>query len=147
MKLYYYLVIALVLPGIGLAATANDVVNTPTRNTIVQNVKSESSQYGAAVDWQLTHSDWQRYTELMKGQSGHYYKQLTPPEVLGINAENPENLRHYAEVAARLAHDRLARELQFNTAFREAAVRLYAKEPIINPFDFTPFTPIHNEPS
>jgi len=143
MKNFY--IIALVLVTSGSYALANDVINTPTQNTIVQGIQVKSSQYGTATDWELTNTEWRHYLELMQGKSGRYYKQLTPPEVLGINAENPADLRHYAEVAARLAHDRLTHELRFNTAFHEAAVRLYTNEPIINPFDYAPFTPLPND--
>jgi integrating conjugative element protein (TIGR03759 family) len=78
----------------------------------------------------------------MQGLSGHYYSQLSPPEVLGINAETADELQHYAEVSVKIEHDKLERELRFNVAFHEAATRLYASEPIIKPFDYTPFTPI-----
>jgi len=123
-------------------ALASDVINTQTQNTISQNSTISTSHIGTAKDWYLTDVEWEHYMQLMQGPSGHYYKQLSPPEVLGINSENSDQLNHYAELAAKLEHDKLERELRFNTAFHEAATRLYTAEPIIKPFDYTPFTPI-----
>jgi integrating conjugative element protein (TIGR03759 family) len=121
---------------------ADDVVNTQTKNTITQNTAVNTKPVGTAKDWELNNTDWDQYLNLMHGPSGHYYASLSPPEVLGIQAETNEDLRHYAEIAAKLEHDKLERELRFNAAFHEAAAKLYSTEPIIKPFDFTPFTPI-----
>jgi integrating conjugative element protein (TIGR03759 family) len=121
---------------------ANDVMNTPTQNTVTQNTEISTSQIGTAKDWGLTDSEWNQYLKLMQGPSAHYYKNLSPPEILGIQAETTDELNHYAEVAAKLEHDKLERELRFNSAFYEAASKLYAAEPLIRPFDLAPFTPI-----
>jgi integrating conjugative element protein (TIGR03759 family) len=124
------------------AFALDDIINTPVKNTVSQNTELLTSQVGTAKDWGLTISEWNQYLNLMQGPSGHYYKSLSPPEVMGIQAETMEELNHYAEVAAKLEHDKLERELRFNTAFHEAASKLYAAEPLIRPFDLTPFTPI-----
>jgi integrating conjugative element protein (TIGR03759 family) len=126
----------------GSVFASDDVLNTHTQNTVSQNTVINTSHIGTAKNWELTESEWNQYTNLMQGPSGHYYEQLSPPEVLGIQAENDEELRHYAEVAAKLEHDKLEKELRFNAAFHEAASRLYMAEPIIKPFDYTAFTPI-----
>lgn len=123
------------------AFASNDVINTSTLNTTVQDTQSNSTQVGNAKDWELTDKEWNEYLHLMQRNSQFYYKKLSPPEILGIYASNPEELRHYAEISAKLEHDKLERELRFNVAFHEAANRLYASEPIIRPFDITPFTP------
>ena len=124
------------------AFASNDVINTQTKNTTSQNTLVNISHLGTAKDWNLTDTEWHQYINLMNGPSEHYYKNLSPPVVLGINANNTEELRHYAEAAAKLEHDKLERELRFNTAFHEAAAKLYATEPIIKPFNYTAFTPI-----
>jgi integrating conjugative element protein (TIGR03759 family) len=124
------------------AFASNDVANTQTKNTISQNTMVSVTHIGTAKDWNLTETEWIQYINLMQGPSGHYYKNLSPPEILGINSDSTEELQHYAEVAAKLEHDKLERELKFNAAFHEAASRLYTTEPIIKPFDYTPFTPI-----
>lgn len=126
----------LLIPSLSFAA--NDVFNTKTENTIVQNTITNSPGQ-SAKEWSLTETEWKKYLTLMQGFSGHYYKQLSPPEVLGIKAETPEEMQHYAEISAKLEHDKLERELRFNTAFHDAAARLYAVEPLIKPFDYSPF--------
>jgi hypothetical protein len=98
---------------------ANDVKNTQTLNTVSQNSVISTTHIGTAKDWDLTDTEWTQYLSFMQGFSGHYYKQLSPPEVLGINASTAEELRHYAEVSAKLEHDKLERELRFNAAFHD----------------------------
>ncbi len=124
---------------------SNDVINTSTQNTISQNTTINTTHLGTAKDWGLTDTEWLKYLKLMRGPSGQYYAELSPPKVLGINADTAEDLQHYAEIAAREEHDKLERELLFNAAFHDAAEKLYAAEPIIRPFDYTPFTPIVNK--
>lgn len=118
--------------------SASEILNTQTTNT-----KSVNSHIitSVAKEWNLTESEWNRYLKLMQGLNGHYYQKLSPPQVLGINAETDEELRHFAEVSVKQEHDKLERELKFNTAFHEAASRLYITEQLIKPFDLTPFTP------
>jgi len=118
---------------------ANDVINTITANSISQNTVATSSTIDSARNWGLTNTEWARYKLLMHGTNGRYYARLTPPEVLGINADTPENLKYFAELAAKQEHDKIEKELRFNMAFNEAARRLYANEPIIRPFDLTPY--------
>lgn len=119
------------------AYAMNDVVNTPVQNTI-----THASQVYVTKAWNLDATEWDHYLKLMQGPAGHYYQHLSPPEVLGLSANTPNDLNHFAEIAAKLEHDKLEHELQFNAAFHAAAARLYSKEPLIKPFDYTPFTPI-----
>lgn len=121
---------------------SNDVMNVTTQNTISQNVTTVSSIVDTVRHWNLTETEWARYLELMQGQAGYYYAHLTPPEVLGHYAEDVQDIRHFAEIHAKLEHDRIERELRFDKAFNEAAVRLYENELIIKPFDITAYTPI-----
>lgn len=124
------------------ALASNDVVNTITKNTISENSEINTINIATARSWQLNESEWARFLQLMKGYSGHYYQALSPPTVLGINAETSNDIQHFAEVAVRFEHAKLERELRFNAAFQRAAAKLYAKEPVIKSFDITPFTPI-----
>lgn len=139
----YYKLSLFSLMMISLCVFASDnVTNTQTQNTITQNTTVSTSHIGTAKDWSLTDTEWKQYLNLMQGPSGHYYVNLSPPEVLGIYANTADELRHFAEVAARFEHDKLERELRFNAAFHEAAARLYSAEPLIQPFDYAPFIPI-----
>lgn len=125
-----------------MAFSENNVMNTQTQNTIAHNSEINTTHLGTAKDWNLSEGEWLKYLMLMRGPSGHYYEHLSPPQVLGINAEDSDDMRHFAEVAVKQDHDKLERELKFNAAFHEAAARLYSSEPIIKPFDLRPFTPI-----
>ena len=124
------------------ALAAENVVNTKIQNTIDDNTTINTTHLDTSQDWNLTSTEWSQYILLMRGPSGYYYKKLSPPEVLGIQAETADELQRYAEIAAKLEHNKLEREIRFNAAFHDAAVKLYANEPIVRPFDYTPFTPI-----
>ena len=50
-------------------------------------------------------------------------------------------MRHFAEIHAKLEHDRIEREIKFNNAFHDAAMKLYPDEPIFKPFDMSAYTP------
>lgn len=121
---------------------ASDVINTITENSISQNTVETSSGADYAHEWGLTETEWVKYKLLMQGVNGRYYAHLTPSEVLGINAETSNDLKHFAELAAKQEHEKIEKELRFNVAFHTAAKRLYANEPIIRPFDLTPYTPV-----
>ncbi|MEO8402580.1 MAG: TIGR03759 family integrating conjugative element protein [Gammaproteobacteria bacterium] len=146
MKKFHLFLLLSILTGSVLAAE-NDVSNTMTKNTTTQNTISESGITGSAQSWNLTEKEWNQYLTLMKGENGLYYRHLTPPSVLGINAENPEDLKHFAEIHAKQEHAKIEHELRYNIAFHEAAKRLYPDEPVIKPFDLTPYTPVLNQAS
>ncbi len=78
----------------------------------------------------------------MQGKYGRWYPQLSPAEVLGMNAQTPQEQKHFAEIAAKQEHDKLARELAFDNAFHQAMGRLYASEPVIKPFDMSAYNVI-----
>lgn len=122
---------------------AEDVVNTRVENTLNATTAIHTSlvRY-SALAWDLTEKEWAQYQDVMQGVSGKYYSTLTPPEVLGIEATNAEDLAHFADIVAKQEHDKIARELRFNAAFVLAAKRLYASEPMIQPFDLSAYTPL-----
>jgi integrating conjugative element protein (TIGR03759 family) len=122
---------------------ANDVVNTTIVNSASQNTRDMASTVNQAPDWGLTDQQWAQYQHLMQGISGHYYANLTPVEVLGIQAKTLHDVNYFAELAAKQEHDKIEKELRFNAAFYAAAKRLYANEPLVKSFDLTPYTFLH----
>jgi len=134
-----YSLLLLLYSQLGLAA---DVINIITQNTSSQNSTLVSTTIGKAADWNLNETEWKHYLTLMQGPSGRYYPHLTPLEVLGINADNPEDLKHFAELSVLREHEKVEKELRFNAAFQEAANRLYSEEPVIKPFDFSHYSTI-----
>ena len=120
-------------PGIADIANTPDV-NTSTPSTVV--VENNPAT------WDLKTEEWTRYQQLMQGPSGRWYPHATPAEILGLNARTPQEQQHYAEIVAKEQHDRVAHELAFANAIQQSLFKLYPHEPIVKPFDITPFNPI-----
>src|SRR5262245_41618190 len=116
-------------------AWAAEVSNTQEKSTPAANSREITTQYGIANDWNLTLAEWQRYQRLMQGADGLWYAHLSPPSVLGMRAETPEEQKHFAEIVAKQEHDKVARELAFNQAVWVAMRSVYADEPMIRDFD------------
>ena len=127
-----------------LSIHAAEVVNTPAISSSVQTTQTHQPPPGTAQDWGLTENEWQDYLKLMQGSNGLWYSHLPPPAVLGMNATTDQERQHFAELVARLEHDKVARELLFNHLVYLALRRLYADEPLIQPFDKSPFNPSHS---
>lgn len=138
----YKLLLILVLVCLAKFGYADDIANTPDLATTAQNTIVDSTIVGNPHDWGLTATEWGRYQRLMQGPARLWYPHLTPPEVLGLNAQTLLERQHFAEIVAQEEHDKLARELIFNNAVHTAFLRLYAKEPVIQPFNFSSFNPL-----
>lgn len=141
MKIYPFYMVILLL-GVSTHAPAESVSNTIEDTTRVQNTTINSTTLGNAQDWGLSAPEWDQYQKLMRGPNGLWYPKLSPPEVLGLNAQTAQDQKHFAEVVARTEHDKLARELSFDYAIHQALLRLYPTEPIIRSFDMSAFSPI-----
>lgn len=124
-----------------MTVMAADVVNSQEQSTTVENSVAQTTVDSVAKDWGLTDAEWARYQQLMSGPDGLWYRQLTPPAVLGMRAEDPAEQKHFAELYAQQEHAKVARELAFNQAVFVALRQLYPDEPMIKPFDMTPFSP------
>jgi len=123
------------------AVHASDVANSEEQSNQPANTLETSSTTGTAQDWGLNDQEWERYKQFMQGANGKWYPQLTPAAILGLNAQTPEEQKHFAEIVARQEHDKVAREINFNNAVFTAMRRLYANEPIIKDFDKSAFNP------
>lgn len=133
---------AIVLMGSWCYAFADRVENTPDQSTATENTAVKNTVVGTAKDWGLTDQEWARYLNLMQGADGLWYRQLTPTAVLGLHAMNQDEQSRFAHLVAEQEHDRVARELAFNAAVLTAMRQLYPNEPMIRPFDKTPFNPL-----
>jgi integrating conjugative element protein (TIGR03759 family) len=123
-------------------AKASSMASTSVTSTQEQSAQVKNTMIGSAQDWDLSENEWQNYQKLMAGPAGKWYPQLTPAEVLGMYADNDQDQKHFAEVAAKEEHDKIGRELSFNNAFHEAMLRLYSNEPVIKDFDMSAFNPV-----
>lgn len=122
------------------------VSNSIEQSSTTVSVSDQNTAIGTASDWGLTTEEWQRYQQWMQGADGLWHTQLSPPEVLGLHADTPEEQQHFAQLVAKQEHDRVAREFAFNQAVFLAMRQLYADEPMIKDFDKTPFNPNKNQP-
>ena len=118
--------------------------NIPLVNTVVEEGREGENGQEA---WGLTSAEWLRYQTLMKGRDGLWYAKLTPPAVLGLNANTSPELQYFARKVAREEHDKLARELAFNQAVYQAMRELYPNEPLITPFDLSFYNLVHSSNS
>lgn len=126
-----------------LSIGAAEVANTPDINSVIQTTRTHQPLPGTVKDWSLTETEWQNYLKLMQGPNGLWYPQLSPAAVLGMSAATEKEREHFAEIVARQEHDKVARELTFNHAVYLALRKLYSEEPVIQPFDKSPFNPNH----
>ena len=126
-----------------MAVNASEVDNSQDVNSKIQNTGTAAIVIGTARDWGLSDSEWAHYLQLMQGPNGRWYPQLSPAAVLGLNAETDQERKHFAELVARLEHDKVARELVFNHQVYLAMRSIYPAEPVIVPFDKTPFNPLY----
>src|SRR6267143_1259827 len=76
-----------------------DVVNSQEITTQVETTQIKNTILGTARDWSLTDSEWQRYQLLMQGPNHLWYPSLSPPAVLGMNADTLEEQKHFAKIA------------------------------------------------
>lgn len=134
-------ILAVTLMGYFLCSFGSEVENSQELTTPTQNTITNSPISNSAKNWNLTDSEWENYKKLMQGPNGHWYPQLTPPAVLGLNATNDKERQHFAEIVAREEHDKIARELSFNHEVYLAVRRLYPTESIIQSFDKSAFNP------
>lgn len=126
-------------------AEAADVQNSQVLNGSDIATKANGSIVGNAQDWGLSDEEWSHYQHLMAGPAGKWYANLSPSEVLGMYADNEQDQKRFAEMAAKEEHDRIAREVTFDNQFHDAIHRLYAGEPVIKDFDMSAFNPINGK--
>lgn len=124
---------------------AAEVENSQEQSTVIENSIDKAGVSGTAKDWHLTKSEWEKYQKLMQGSAGLWYRHLSPTAVLGMYAENPEEGKHFAELYAQQEHQKVEQELAFNKEAFKAMKRLYPDEPMIKPFDMTPFNPMNGQ--
>ncbi|MDP1574341.1 MAG: TIGR03759 family integrating conjugative element protein [Coxiellaceae bacterium] len=104
-----------------------------TENKITETVTNqEEGIKDQAAMWGLSADNFQHYLWLMKNTpSGHWYKNLDPPEVLALNTKNSNEMMQYAKIQAQNMHSRVTRELTFDEMYSQAYKQLYPNEKAI----------------
>ena len=104
--------------------TENKITETVTDQE--EGLKDQASMWGLSTD------NFQHYLWLMKNTpSGHWYKNLDPPEVLALNTKNSDQMMQYAKIQVQNMHMRVTRELTFDEVYSAAYKQLYPNEKAI----------------
>jgi integrating conjugative element protein (TIGR03759 family) len=99
---------------------------TPLRPAAEHDLSAQSAQ-----DWGLTHEEWVRYRQLMRGPLGVYSPNLDPLTALGTEARNEGERRHIAELQVQMEAQRVGKLLAYQKAYDAAWKRIY---PTMLPF-------------
>ncbi|KTC94857.1 TIGR03759 family integrating conjugative element protein [Legionella feeleii] len=108
---------------------------------------TEAERHEALV-WGLGEEEEKRYLALMQSRSGLYYKglNLSPVDILGINARDEAERAHFADLAARQEAQKVAKNIAWNNAFYKAYNQLFAHVPVVGDFDPSPYSPTAYKP-
>lgn len=154
----------LTVPGISLHQTAENAMalsdktlaktGLPINEDDITNDQDMSSfkltplQVHEAQVWGLTEEEEKRYVLLMKNRSAVYYKglNLTPIDILGINARNEVERDRFASLSAHAEAQKVSKNIAWNNAFYKAYNHLFANVPVVGDFDPTPYSPAAYKP-
>ena len=118
------LVFTAVLPAVAVhsqganLSSESGAVNSETVETVTGHVSLTETSRKA---WNLSESDWQTYTSLMRGPSGIWYPGLSPAAVLGINASTDAERDRFARIVFEQERRRLDQLFDFNRAYARIA--------------------------
>ena len=97
--------------------------------------------------WGLSIKQYRQYlNEMATTPSTRWWKNIDPPQILGMNATTENERMEFAMIDARLDHVRASREIAFQHAYSKALAKLYpnAKLIAINTNKQTQSANIHN---
>ncbi|EGT5656577.1 TIGR03759 family integrating conjugative element protein [Citrobacter braakii] len=113
-----------------LAATETTTV---TRQSQEQTLSAEQQ----AQRWGLSREEWSRYLQLRQGERGIWSPGLDPLTTLGVEANNDEERRKYADLLVEKESQRVEKELAFQRAYDAAWKRRYPS--------LTPVADVHRQ--
>lgn len=128
----------------GLSVNEDDITSDQDMNTL----KLTPLQMHESKVWGLTEEEEKRYVFLMNNRSSVYYKglNLTPIDILGINARNEGERDRFAKLSAETEAQKVTKNIAWNNAFYKAYNQLFADVPVVGDFDPTPFSPAVYKP-
>ncbi len=120
-----------------------DSVDDLTNEQRLEQVELSATELHEAKVWGLTAEEEKRYLKLLKNKSKIYYegRNLTPVDVLGLNAQSDAERIHFAELSAKHEALKVAQNIAWNNAFHEAYKRLFEDIPVVGDFDPAPYSP------
>jgi len=115
-------------------AFAKQTNDTPLRDIVIsQNQKAQITIDQRANMWDLTVDDYKQYlTEMANTPSSRWWKDIDPPQVLGMNAKTEEERMKYARIDVQLDKERTSREIAFQHAYDKAFASAYPNSKPIN---------------
>ncbi|MBA2710131.1 MAG: TIGR03759 family integrating conjugative element protein [Tatlockia sp.] len=117
----------------GLLVNEDDLVATNKVAPLTE------KQLHEAKVWGLSEEEETRFTQLMQNRSGLYYKglNLSPVDILGLNARNDSERNHLAELAATQEAQKAGKNIAWTNAFYKAYNELFKNVPVVGE-DFDP---------
>ncbi|EBG5295282.1 TIGR03759 family integrating conjugative element protein [Salmonella enterica subsp. enterica] len=125
------------VPGLSLSERAQQYADEQERKleqqiedsesieTKLERLQTRRTARELAQEWGLTTEEWQRYETLKKGRRGVLSPGLDPLTMLGIEARNDEERRHFAELTVKQEFQRVEAELAFQREVNSAWTRVY----------------------
>lgn len=109
----------------------------------LEHVELSVAELHEAKVWGLTAEEEKRYLKLMKNKSAVYYegRNLSPIDILGLNAQSDAERAHYAELSAKYEALKVAQNIAWNNAFHEAYKKLFEGVPVVGDFNPAPYSP------
>ena len=113
----------------------------------ITKVALDNNDLKTAKVWGISELDMKRYKCLLGNKSGQYYKnkELSPIEVLGINAQDNTQRNYFAEMLVKANIQRFAKELAFEKAYVEAYKNYITEKklPIVRAFNTDKYSPFN----
>ena len=128
-KKYSFIAITFLL----VAASSVMAVEKTSLDFITTNSQTSKEANLAKKQWHIDDVEWGRYKELMRGIRGSLSADnISPIEVLGIHARDPQERKKYALKWAQLMREDTERVLKFQFAYDDAANALAGSQQMIN---------------
>ncbi len=83
-------------------------------------------------NWNLNKEESEKYLSLMNGPAGIWWNHLEPYIVLGQMAESDDEMRYYANLAAKMEKNRIDRETAFARMFTDEALKVNQGQQLID---------------
>ncbi len=124
-------------------AGIHDAVDDLTDEQRREQINLSPDAFHEAKVWGISLEEEKRYLQLMKNKSAVYYQGLnmTPIDILGLNAQSDAEREHFATLAAKHEALRVAQNLAWNQTFHETYQKLFEGIPVVGDFDPSPFSP------
>lgn len=106
------------------AGTSVNQESSQTVSTSLQDLEQQQMTKNAQ-QWGLSTEEWQRYEQLKQGRRGVLSPGLDPLTMLGIEARNDEERRHFAELTVKQEFQRVEAELAFQREVNSAWARVF----------------------